>query len=175
MSSTNSTASELSRYTGTWRLDLAKTTLDFQTKALWFLPVKGTAKALSGEAQIGADGAATGTLVIDAGSFDTKNKKRDEHLRTADFFEVIKYPTISFTADSVRSTGSGRLEIVGVLTVRGKSQPIRLNAHVSGSDGSSATVTTEVEIDRSLFGLSWAKMGAGLKNLVTIRAHFNRD
>jgi len=174
MPSTNSTASELSRYTGTWRLDLAKTTVDFRTKAMWVLPVKGTAKALSGEAQIGADGEANGTFVIDAGSFDTKNKKRDDHLRTADFFEVVKYPTISFTADSVRSTGSGRLEVDGKLTVHGRSQPVTLNAEVSGAGGNSATVTTEVEIDRSLFGLSWSKMGAGLKNHVTIRAHFDR-
>jgi polyisoprenoid-binding protein YceI len=174
MASTNSTASELSRYTGTWRLDPAKTTVDFRTKAMWVLPVKGTAKALSGEAQIGADGDAKGMLVIDAGSFDTKNKKRDDHLRTADFFEVVKYPTLSFTADGVRSTGSGRLEVDGVLTVHGRSQPVTLNAEVSGNGGSSATVTTEVEIDRSLFGLSWSKMGAGLKNQVTIRAHFDR-
>jgi polyisoprenoid-binding protein YceI len=175
MASTNSTASDLSRYTGTWRLNPAKTTVDFRTKAMWILPVKGTAKALSGEARIGEGGDAKGTLVIDAGSFDTKNKKRDDHLRTADFFEAVKYPTISFTANSVRSTGSRRLEVDGVLTVHGQSQPITLNAIVSGDAGSSATVATQVEIDRSLFGLSWAKMGAGLKNQVTIRAHFDRD
>jgi polyisoprenoid-binding protein YceI len=173
-STNNSTAGALSRYTGTWRLDPAKTTVDFRTKAMWVLPVKGIAKALSGEAQIGADGDAKGTLVIDAGSFDTKNKRRDDHLRTADFFEVVKYPTITFTADSVRSTGAGHLEVDGVLTVHGRSQPVTLKAEVSADGGSSATVATEVEIDRSLFGLSWSKMGAGLKNQVTIRAHFNR-
>jgi polyisoprenoid-binding protein YceI len=114
-------------------------------------------------------------LVIDAGSFDTKNKKRDDHLRSADFFEVIKYPTISFTADSVRPIGFGRLQVSGLLTVHGRSRPLTLDAEVSSDGGSSATVTTEVEIDRSLFGLTWAKMGAGIKNHVTIRAHFDRD
>jgi polyisoprenoid-binding protein YceI len=173
MTSTNPTTADLSAFTGNWTLDPAKTTVAFRTKTLWVLSVKGTAKALSGEAQINANGDVKGTLVLDAGSFDTKNKKRDDHLRSADFFEVIKYPTISFTADSVRPVGFGRVEVTGVLTVHGRSQPLTLDAGVSGG-GSSATVTTEVEIDRSLFGLSWAKMGARFKNQVTISAHFDR-
>lgn len=175
MTSTNRTTRELSAYAGTWTLDPAKSTVDFRTKAMWVLPVKGTVKALSGEAQISADGDAGGSLVIDAGSFDTKNAKRDDHLRSADFLEVAKYPTISFTADRVQPIGLGRLEVGGVLTVHGQSQPLTLNAEVSGDGGGSATVTTEVEIDRSLFGLSWVKMGSGLKNHVTIRAHFDRN
>jgi len=173
MTSTNSTRDSLSGLSGTWTLDPAKTTVDFRTKAMWVLPVKGTAKALNGEAQIGTDGAVKGTLVIDAASFDTKNKKRDEHLRSEDFLEAIKYPTITFTANSGRGVGSDRVEVTGELTVRGRSQPLTLLADLSHS-GSSATVATEVEIDRSLWGVSWAKMGAGLKNQLVIRAHFDR-
>lgn len=60
-----------------------------------------------------------------------------------------------------------------MLTVRGQPQPFTLQAEVSGS-GSSATVSTEVEMDRSRWGMSWAKMGTGLKNHVTVRAHFDR-
>lgn len=174
MTFTNPTTQDLSRYLGTWTLDPTKTTVGFRTKAMWVLPVKGTAQAVSGEAQIGADGTATGSLIIDAGSFDTNNKKRDDHLRSADFFEVIKYPTISFVASHVQPTGPGRLEINGVLTVHGQTQLLTLNAEISGDGANSATVATEVEIDRTLFGMSWAKMGAGLKTKVTIHAHFDR-
>jgi polyisoprenoid-binding protein YceI len=165
--------SDLSRLAGSWVLDPEKTTVTFRTKAMWVLPVKGTAKALSGDAQISPDAAVKATLVIDAASFDTKNKKRDDHLRSEDFLEVVKYPTIVFTANGGRPAGAGRVEITGVLTVHGATQPLTLQAEVTGSENS-ATVSTEVEIDRSLWGLSWAKMGAGLKNQVAIRAHFNR-
>jgi len=59
--------------------------------------------------------------------------------------------------------------------VRGRWQPLTLTAEVSSPDGNSATVATEVDIDRAIFGMSWAKMGAGLKNHVSVRAHFDRD
>ncbi len=75
---------------------------------MWIVPVKGTAKALSGDGHVGADGSVQGTLVIDAASINTKNKKRDAHLRTDDFFEVDKYPTLTFTVDGGRLDRSWR-------------------------------------------------------------------
>jgi polyisoprenoid-binding protein YceI len=173
MTSAAGTTDELSKYAGTWTLDPAKTTIRFRTKVMRVLPVKGTATALSGEAQITADGDTKGTLVIDAASLDTKNKKRDEHLRSPDFFDVITYPTISFTADNVRSIGPGCVDVHGLLAIHGRPEPVHLKADVSGGDNS-VSVATEFEIDRSLFGLTWAKLGSSLKNRVTIRAHFDR-
>lgn len=173
MTSIDTTTSELSQLAGTWALDAEKTTVSFRTKALWVLAVKGTANALGGDARIDSKGTVKGTLVIDAASFDTKNKKRDDHLRSEDFLEVINYPTIIFTVNGGRPTGAGRLEITGVLTIHGRGLPLTLQAEVSGS-GNSATVSTEVEIDRSLWGMSWTKMGARLKNQIAIRAHFDR-
>ncbi len=66
MRSIDTTTSDLARWSGTWVLDPEKTTVTFRTKAMWVLPVKGTAKALSGDAQISPDGAVKGTLIIDA-------------------------------------------------------------------------------------------------------------
>jgi polyisoprenoid-binding protein YceI len=173
MTSAAGKTDELSKYAGNWTLDPARTTVRFRTRVFRVLPVKGTARALSGEAQITADGKTTGSLVIDAGSFDTKNKKRDEHLRSADFFETITYPMITFDADSVRAIGPGCLDVHGLLTVHGRSERVNLKADVSG-DNSSVSVATEFEIDRSLFGLTWAKLGSSLKNRVSIHAHFDR-
>ena len=173
MTSAAEKTGDLSQYAGNWTLDPAKTTVGFRTRVFRVLPVKGTARALSGEAQITADGDTKGTLVIDAGSFDTKNKKRDEHLRSADFFDVSTYPTIAFTADDVRSIGPGCLDVHGLLTVHGRSERVNLKADVSGGD-SSVSVATEFEIDRSLFGLTWAKLGSSLRNRVSIHAHFDR-
>ena len=114
-----------------------------------------------------ARGNVKGTLVIDATSFDTKNKKRDDHLRSDDFLEVVKYPTIVFTVNGGRPTAGGRFDITGVLTIHGQSLPLTLHAEVSGT-GDSVTVSSDVEIDRSLWGMSWTKMERGSR----IRSRF---
>jgi polyisoprenoid-binding protein YceI len=174
MTSPNEVASDLSSFTGTWTLDPARTSIEFHTKAMWFLTVVGTAKATEGSGAVASDGTISGTLVVDAGSIDTKNKKRDTHLRTEDFFEVVKYPTVTFTVASGRLTAPGRVELVGDLTLHGQSRSLTLTGQVEVV-GTSATVTTEVEIDRSQFGLTWTKMGAGLHNRVVISARFDKD
>jgi polyisoprenoid-binding protein YceI len=177
MRSIDTTTSDLTRWTGAWVLDPERTTVTFRTKALWVLPIKGSAKALSGDAQVSPDGGMKGTLIIDAASFTTKNKKRDDHLRSDAILAVVKYPTIVFSANGGRPSGAGRVEVTGVLTVHGRSQPLTLHAEVDGTHNS-ATVSTEVDIDRGLWGVTWpgeAKMGAGLKNSVAIRAKFERS
>ena len=128
---------------------------------------QGTAHALGGDTQIDASGNVNGTVVIDAASFDTNNKKRDDHLRSDDFLEVIKYPTIVFTVNGGRPAAAGGFDITGVLTIHGHSAPITLQAEVSGT-GSSATMSGEVEIDRSLWGMSWTKWACGSR----IRSRF---
>jgi polyisoprenoid-binding protein YceI len=173
MTSTSQTAADLSQFAGSWTLDPDRTSIVFHTKAMWILNVQGTARALEGGGSVGTDGGLSGTLVIDAASVDTKNKKRDEHLRTADFFEVQKYPTIAFTVTGGRLDPSGKVELTGSLDLHGQTQPLTLLAEVSAA-GDSATLSTEVDIDRSAWGLSWTKMGAGLKNRVVISAHFDR-
>ena len=173
MTPPNEVTTDLSTFTGTWTLDPSRTSIQFHTKAMWFLPVVGTAKAVEGSGSVAPDGTVSGSLVIDASSIDTKNKKRDAHLQTEDFFEVVTYPTITFTATGGRPTGAGALELVGDLTVHGQSRPTTVPATVV-TEGTSATVTAELEIDRSQFGLNWAKMGAGLHNRVVIAAHFDK-
>lgn len=137
------------------------------------LNVAGRARATDGEAHVTLDGHLTGRLVIDAASVNTKNSKRDTHLRTADFFEVDTYPSIIFDATGGRQTSPGRFEVDGTLTVHGQPRPFTVPAEVSMSDGS-ATVVAEVDIDRRAWGLTWAKMGADVKNRVVVRAHFDR-
>ena len=176
MKSIDTSTCDLTRWTGTWVLDPDKTTVTFRTKVMWVLPVKGTAKALGGDAQISHDGAVRGTLTIDAASFTTKNKKRDEHLRSDDILAVVSYPTIVFTANEGRPSGSGGLEVAGVLTLHGRSLPMTVQAEVDGTLDS-VMLSTKVEIDRGAWGVTWpgeAKMGAGLMNHVAIRAHFER-
>jgi ketosteroid isomerase-like protein len=68
---TTGTTTDLTLFTGTWKLDPQETSIAFRTRAIWVFPIKGTAKALSGGAAIDTDGRASGTLVIDAASFNT--------------------------------------------------------------------------------------------------------
>lgn len=60
-------------------------------------------------------------MIIDAASFTTKNRKRDDHLHSDAILAVVKYPTIVFTANDVRPSGTGGVEVTGTLTVHGRS------------------------------------------------------
>jgi polyisoprenoid-binding protein YceI len=166
-------ATIFSQLSGSWILDPERTSIKLYTKAMWILKVEGTAKALEGGGSVAADGKVTGTLVIDAASIDTKTPKRDAHLRTADFFETEKYPTITFAASSGRPTGSGDVELTGSLTIHGQTKPMTLLTQVTPEDDA-VTVSTEVQLDRSDWGLTWAKMGSKLATRVEVSAHFKK-
>jgi polyisoprenoid-binding protein YceI len=164
---------DLGDFVGKWVLDPDRTSIVFHTKAMWVVPAKGTAKAIEGEGTVGADGGLSGTLVIDAASIDTKNKKRDAHLRTTDFFEVEEFPTITFEVTSGRLTGPSKLELAGTFTVHGRTRPLAVMADLSVA-ADTVTVSTEVVIDRSAWGLTLRPRGAGLKNKVIVSALFRK-
>jgi polyisoprenoid-binding protein YceI len=101
-------------------------------------------------------------------------KKRDEHLRSADFFDVANHPSITFTADQVRPSGQG-VTVTGSLKVRGYERPVSFDAQVSSSDGSEVTLDGEVPINRADFGLSWNQLGmSSMDNVITVHAVFTR-
>ena len=167
------TPAGLFAFAGRWTLDPSQTSVEFHTKAVWVLSVKGTFKSIEGGGSVGADGSVTGSIVLDAASVDTKKKKRDDHLRTADFFEVSTFPTITFAVTDAHPKGVGKVELTGDLTIHGSTRPLTVLADVS-TEGESATVSAEVDIDRSAWGLTWAKMGAALTNHVVIKARFTK-
>jgi polyisoprenoid-binding protein YceI len=173
MTSPYETKADLSAFAGSWTLDPSQTSIEFHTKAMWVTNVKGTFKAIEGSGTVDADGKVAGSIVVDAASVDTRKKKRDNHLRTADFFEVDSFPTITFTVTGAHPKDVGKVDLTGTLTIRGTTRPVALLADVSVTDAS-ATVSAETDIDRSEWGLTWAKMGAGLKNHVVIKARFTR-
>ncbi|HEX3795708.1 MAG TPA: YceI family protein [Acidimicrobiales bacterium] len=174
MTASNPSAIDVSTLTGTWTLVPDQTSIEFHTKAVWVVKVKGTFKALEGSGTVAADGGVSGTIVVDAASVNTKNKKRDDHLRTADFFEVATYPTLEFVVSDAQLSEAGQVLIPGSLTIHGVTKPVTFAADLSVS-GDAATVSAEVDIDRSAWGLTWAKMGAGLANHVVIKAHFVKN
>ena len=167
------TPPDLKTLTGEWRLDASQTTAAFTTKAMWIMPVRASVTALEGSGVVGDDGSVSGTLVLDAASIDTKIKKRDTHLRSEDFFEVSKYPTFVVKVLGATPTSSGAYELAATLTIHGQERPVQLPASVVVNNGV-ATVTVEIDIDRSEWGVSLAKMGASLKNHVVVSARFTK-
>lgn len=171
---TSAAPQALADLAGTWTLDPSRTTIQFQTKAMWILNVSGALHATEGNGAVDPDGQVTGRLVIDARSINTKNKTRDNHLRGADFFEVQKYPAMIFDVTGAHLGGQGQSTVAGTLTIRDVTRPVEFQAALRTEGDGSITIDAQTEIDRSQWGVSWARMGAGLKNHVTVTAAFVR-
>lgn len=174
MTSPMASVPHLSALAGTWTLDPARTSITFHTKTLWLLPVTGTFQAVEGAATVGNDGSITGTLLVDATSVNTNNRKRDEHLRSADFLDVQKYPTLTFAATQAPAAEPGHRPLDGDLTVHGRTRPLTVTTGV-GATEDTATVTADIHLDRSSWGLTNTKWGARLATRVVIEAHFMKS
>jgi polyisoprenoid-binding protein YceI len=160
---------------GNWKLDPAATTIELRTKAMWGLAkVKAHFKAIEGNAVVGEGGTVSGTIVTDAGSVDTKNTKRDAHLRSGDFFEVEKFPSFTYAVTGARPAAGGKITLNGTFTVRDQTRPLDVLATATENGPDRMTITAETDLDRSQWGLTWAKMGAGLHNHLVITAQFAR-
>ncbi|MFF6805961.1 YceI family protein [Streptomyces sp. NPDC012616] len=146
--------------TGLWQLDAGASTVALQHRTMWGLvTVKGVFTTVDGGGEVAADGTVTGTLTLRAASLDTKNAKRDAHLRGADFFDADNHPEITFAVRSAEPGAGGSVEVSGQLTVRGISRPQSLTARVSGADSDAVTLDTEFTVDRGEFGLGWNQLG----------------
>jgi polyisoprenoid-binding protein YceI len=120
---------------GSWTLDGARSSVGLRTKSVWGLvKVKGVFGQVAGEAVISAAGEATGTITVSAASLDTGNKKRDDHLRSADFFDAAQYPELRFESTKIEALDDEEFRITGQLTIHGVTNEIVLHADVLGTD-----------------------------------------
>jgi len=159
---------------GTWTLDTARSEVRLKSRSMWGLaPVKGVFREVTGNGTVSAAGEVTGTITVAARSVDTKNKKRDEHLRSADFFDAANHPDITFTVDGIKP-GNGGVRVTGGLTVRDQTRPVSFDATVSSADGET-WLDGEIQVNRADFGLTWNQMGmASMRNTITVHAVFTR-
>ncbi|MFF1439300.1 YceI family protein [Streptomyces sp. NPDC058295] len=156
--------------TGQWQLDRGASTVALKHKAMWGLvAAKGAFGIVSGGGEVAADGTVTGTLVLDAASIDTKNAKRDTHLRSADFFDVEKYPEITFAVRAAELGADGAVKVSGQLTVHGISRPQNFNARLSQADADAVTLDATFTVDRNEFGITMNQLGmmGGLTTITT--------
>jgi polyisoprenoid-binding protein YceI len=148
---------------GIWEIDPSHSTVGFVARHLMVAKVRGGFGSFSGTVTIGErpeDAKVEAT--IEAASIDTADDTRDGHLRSPDFLDVEKYPTLSFTTTRVEQTGPVSLRADGRLTIRGVARPVSLDITYLGLaqdpfGNSKAVFSAETEIDREDWGITWNK------------------
>jgi polyisoprenoid-binding protein YceI len=145
----------------TWTIDASHSNVEFSVRHLMIASVKGRFAEVQGTV-VTAEDDPTRTKIdvtIGAASIDTRMPQRDEHLRSADFFDVANHPTLTFTSRRVERDGED-LRIVGDLTIRGVTREVVLavTAHGRQTDpwgGTRAGFEATGRIKRGDFGLTW--------------------
>jgi polyisoprenoid-binding protein YceI len=161
---------------GDWTIDPARSTVAFASKSLWGLvSVKGVFREIEGSGTVTPDGEVTGSVALVTESLDTKNAKRDKHLRSDDFFLSDKYRAITLTVGKLAPAGA-EVTVSGTLTVRDHSQPISFPATVTLSGDGTVAFDGTAHVDRSEYGITWNQMGmASMKNVITVHAVLTRS
>jgi polyisoprenoid-binding protein YceI len=156
-----STTTAVNVPTGTWAIDLSHSAATFSVRHLMVSKVRGRFTSFSGTISVPDDPyASTVEATIDVASIDTHDAGRDEHLRSGDFLEIDKYPTITFRSTGVRGDVPDALVLVGDLTIRGVTRSVELALEFNGVaadpwGGTRAGFSASTEISRKDFGMEW--------------------
>lgn len=130
-----SSAEVLDHLTGSYQLDLAHTRLGFAARHALVAKVHGWFDGVEGRLHLdaGDETRSSVALTIDAASIRTNNPDRDVHLRSGDFFDVERYPTITFESTGVTALGADRYRVAGDLTIKAITRPVELDLTYQGS------------------------------------------
>ncbi|MDO9068525.1 MAG: YceI family protein [Deltaproteobacteria bacterium] len=157
--------SPLSALAAEYNMDPFHSTIQFKVKHLMITNVTGVFEKFKGAVVIDENDIAKSKVdvSIEMASLNTNIAKRDEHLRSPDFFDVAKYPTMTFVSTKVERAGADRLKVTGNLTIKGVTKPVILSVDGPTGEikspqgdmrrGASATAA----INRQDFGVSWNK------------------
>jgi polyisoprenoid-binding protein YceI len=144
---------------GPWHVDPSAGKLQFKVKTLWgLLAVKGTFDTYEGTLNVDERGRASGELVVSVDSLDTKNAKRDEHLRSPDFFHNELHPTVRFVVDAF-NTAPGAEAITGDLYVGGQIARLHLPLELSPTGEGHLRLKASGVVSREDVGMQWNKAG----------------
>jgi polyisoprenoid-binding protein YceI len=163
---------------GSWKIDPMHTSAQFSVRHLGVSTVRGAFTKVSGSATFDPSDPSKTTLdaTIDATSVDTRVDMRDNDLRSPNFLDVQKYPTITFHAKHAQASGSGKLQITGDLTIHGVTKEVVLDV-----DGPSAQIkdpwgnqrigaSATTKISRKDFGVNGLPGAVGDEIVITIDA-----
>lgn len=143
-----------------WTIDTTHAEVEFAAKHLMISTVKGRFKTFTGTGETNADGSLKAVeLVIDAASLDTNVQQRDDHLRSADFFDVANHPKLTFRSTKIEQKGTD-LTITGDLTIRGTTKPVTLTGEYAAPTkdpwgNPRAALEVNAKINRKDWGLTW--------------------
>jgi len=148
----------------TWNVDQAHSNVGFAVRHLGISTVRGSFRSY--DATLDFDPADLTTLSatadIEVASVDTRNDRRDNHLRSDDFFHVEAHPTMRFESTRVQNVNGDTFEIVGDLTIKDVTREVVLAATLNGvaafQGNEVAALTAETVIDRHDYGLTWSRV-----------------
>ena len=150
-------------FAATYKVDLSHSQMGFSVRHL-FSKVPGKFNEFEGTFNFDEKTAEKGSadFTIKTASIDTDTPKRDDHLRSPDFFDAQKYPTITFKSKSVRSTGKNKYKLSGDLMMHGVTKPVTFDAEYLGTDkdpwgNTKVGFTASTKINRKDFGIVWNK------------------
>src|SRR5262245_12191555 len=152
-------------HAATFEIDPVHTTVQFAVRHMMVSNVRGTFGKVSGTVTLDETDPTKSSVdaTIDASSIDTREPKRDTHLKGPDFLDVAKYPTITFKSQSAAKVADGKYQVTGDLTIHGVTKEVVLDV-----DGSPKTITdpmgnvrtggtVHTKINRKDFGITWSK------------------
>ncbi len=159
-----------------WRLDPDQSTAEFRVPNFWGLvKVKGRFESLSGWLEIDEQGGRRLELAIDATSLTTGNEKRDEHLRSADFFDTQRYPAVRFVSTSVGDAQDGRLRVEGELLAAGSRVMLELEPKVRHT-AEKLEIDASTTVDQRELGMTFSPLGmTRTPTTLTVHAHLRPE
>jgi len=156
----------------TWAIDPAHSSAQFAVRHLMVSTVRGQLGKVTGTVNIDDSDPthSTAEATIDANGIDTREAKRDEHLRSPDFLDTAKYPTMTFKSKKVERVSDGKYKVTGDLTMRGVTHEVVLDVEGSPTPMKDPMGNTKLggvaktTLNRQDFGINWSKSldGGGL-------------
>lgn len=152
---------DLTSLNGTYALDPSHSRIGFVTRHAMVTKVRGSFNDFEGTATTGEDLADPSIAVtIQVASVDTRSADRDAHLRSGDFFDVEKYPTITFRSTKIDAVDAGTLRVTGDLTIKDVTRPVTIDFEYNGSatdpfGNERVGLEGSVVVARKDFGLTW--------------------
>lgn len=149
----------------TWEIDRAHSAVQFSVRHMMISNVRGEFGKLTGKARSDENDLTRSTIeaTIDAASIDTREAKRDAHLRSPDFLDTDKYPTITFRSKRIDAAGQGRWKVIGDLTLHGVTREITLDVEGPTPERKDpggklrAAAHATASLDRKDFGINYNK------------------
>src|SRR5690349_1260167 len=146
---------------GTWTLDPAHTDVTFTARHLMVTKVRGRFPLAGGSITIAPNPLDSSVeATVDVARVDSGDTGRDEHLRSADFFDAEHHPTVAFRSTKVEDAGDGTYRLTGDLTIKGVTKPVTLDLEYLGTISSPwgdqrAGFSATTEVSRKEWGLEW--------------------